>query len=278
MARLPYKGGRMPRLKANYYGPGLRVRFARIPHETPKNVLRHPLYLPVTLGDFTIEEEFEHRDYTTVGAGEFSAPAGGPATARRLRTTDLETLTIDWHKYARWLTNPHITPGRAREEINKIARSKRPFEILATIRILDGYPAEVRMFATIRRVTRTLKPGEKDTRYYTLEIKEWRDNSLTRRKAKEGPRTATLFASTTLYDLARIFYGSASMWREIARANGITNWGPSTPLVQSKRFVIGDKLTIPEIELRQVRVPGWRPEPTLRQVPVPGWRPPGGIG
>jgi hypothetical protein len=240
MARLPYKGGRMPRLKANYYGPGLRVRFARIPHETPKNVLRHPLYLPVTLGDFTIEEEFEHRDYTTVGAGEFSAPAGGPATARRLRTTDLETLTIDWHKYARWLTNPHITPGR--------------------------------------RVTRTLKPGEKDTRYYTLEIKEWRDNSLTRRKAKEGPRTATLFASTTLYDLARIFYGSASMWREIARANGITNWGPSTPLVQSKRFVIGDKLTIPEIELRQVRVPGWRPEPTLRQVPVPGWRPPGGIG
>lgn len=240
----------MAPLPPDFRGPGLRVRFRRLSGITPKTVLRDPLYLPVTLGEFTVDEVAEHRDYTTVAAGEFSTPAAGPPTARSLRTTTLDTLTIDWHRYARWLVNPRLSPAAAKRELYRILRYRRPFEVLAILQLGGGQPEELRMKATLRAINRTLRPGEADTRYYTIELKEWRDNTVERTGRGGGrdtlPTTATLTAETTLHSLATHFYSSAPEWRLIAAANGITSWGPGTPLADSRRFKVGDKVKIPK--------------------------------
>lgn len=254
MAKAPDPGYRIDPLPEGFRGPGLRVRFSRIRGVTRKGVLERPLYLPVALGEFTVEESAEHRDYSTVAAGEFSVPASGDKTARQLRTTELETLTIDWHRYARWLANTDVTPEEVREELERILRYRTPFQVLATLSLARGAPSEIRMRATLRSMRRTLRPGERDTRYFTLELKEWRDNRVTRRQhggkghghKHKLPTTAELTGATSLWSLARHFYGSASPeWRAIARANGIRHWGPKTPLVRMRRFKSGDKVKIP---------------------------------
>lgn len=238
-------------LPQSYRGPGFRVRLSSVKGATAKGLLTEPLYLPCILGDFDVEEEFDHADYDTVAAGEFSVPAAGPVTARRLRTTDLSTLTIDWHAYARFLVNPQLSPDEARRQLYAIGRSRSPFELLVAAQL--GIQEELRMKATMRSLSRTAKPGEADTRYYSMAIKEWRDNSLRRRAAGSGrstlPTTAKLTNKTTLNSLARHFYPDSPLkdgWRAIARANGITNWGPSTPLAKSKRWKVGDKIKIPK--------------------------------
>jgi nucleoid-associated protein YgaU len=245
----------------DYRGPGLRVRLTALPGITPKGVLTQPLYLPVVLGPFSFSEEADHREYTTVSAGEYSVPAAGPASARRLRSTSLETLTVDWHNYARWLVNPSLTPREARSELYRVLRSRQPFELLAILQLGSDEPEELRMKATLRAINRELRPGETDTRYYSLELREWRDASMERRGRgrREGhrsvsthrgerlPTTHRLTAETTLHSLSRNHYGVASGWRIIARENGIKNWGPATPIVQSKRWKVGDKVKIPKV-------------------------------
>lgn len=244
----------MPVLPEDFRGPGLRVRFKRIRGVTAKGVLESALYLPVVLNDFSFEETADHRDYTTVSAGEFSVPAPGPASARMLRTTSLETLTLDWYRFARWLVARGRDPQEVRAELFRIMRSRTPFELLAALDVHSG-PEELRMNATLRGISRVLRPGEADTRYYTLDVKEWRDNAVKRRgQGSSGrlPTTAKLTAQTTLSSLSKHFYGSGASWRLIAAANGIKSWGASTPLVESKRFKVGDKVKIPKPETASI--------------------------
>lgn len=233
-------------------GDGLRVRFAKVRGFTPKGVLDDALYLPVVLNEFTFSEEAAHQEYDTVAAGQFSVPAAGPATARQLRSTDFETLTLDWD--APWLARAGQDDQDVRRELYKVLRARAPFELLATLQLGRG-TEELRMKATLRSIERTLKPGERDTRYYTLALKEWRDPSVERRGAGSAgrghsslPTTAVLKADTTFTSLAGHYYGLASRayWAAIANANGLRSWGGNTPIVQSKRFKVGDKVKIPK--------------------------------
>lgn len=233
--------------------PGYRVRFAKIPGATAKGVLSADMYLPCILGEFDVSEEFEWRDYTTVGAGEFSAPAGGGTASRLLRSSDLETLTVDWHRLARFLTNPLITPEKVKSELYKLGRSRTPFSILI-VEQLGGGDEELRMNATLRGVRRVTRPGEADTRYYTLTIKEWRNNEVDRRGegggARKLPTTARLTAKTTLASLSRTFYPDLTVgegWRLIAAANKLTGWGANTAIVKHKKWKLGDKVKIPKV-------------------------------
>jgi hypothetical protein len=253
-------GGRFARLPESYRGEGLRVRFSRIPGETPKGVLTTALYLPVVIGEsFSVSEEAAFTDYETVGDGEFSQPRGGSSTARNLRTLDdVETLTLDWARYARWMTNPDVTETQLRRTLYGILRSRRPFEILATLQLGAG-AEELRMKATLRSVARTLKRGETDTRYYVLGIKEWREDSVERKgqKAAKGgdlPAKKKLTASTTCYSAAREFYdlhevSLAGAARAIRQANGLGSWGLNTPIAQAKKFKVGDSIKIPDTAL-----------------------------
>ncbi|HEX7088727.1 MAG TPA: hypothetical protein VF192_01245 [Longimicrobiales bacterium] len=228
-------------------GRGLRVRFSRMEGYTAKGVLSMPLYLPVVVGEFSFEETFEHREFQTHRAGQFSVPAQGPVTARQLRTTDLETLTIDWD----WpYLIQYVDPQEARRVLSAIARSRTPFELTATVQW--GGPEELRMFATIRSLRRTLKPGEADTRYWQIGISEFRRLTASRRTAGAGlrgrrlPTKHKITNTDTLESLSFDYYGSYSGWAHIGRANGMHKWGASTRLWKHPRWKVGSYIKIPE--------------------------------
>lgn len=226
----------------------LRVRLSRIAGETPRGVLDSPLYLPAVLGDFTVAEEASHTEYETHRAGRFSVAAGGTATARQLRTVDLQALTIDWQ--ASWAT--WTDPREVMNELSAVLRSRRPCELFAIQQW--GAPSELRMHVTLRRLERTLRPGEADTRYWSIAISEWR-NPRTRRASADSPRArwpktyalkaGSAFTSVTLMDLSETFYGYSGGWSVIGGANGLAAWGPRSPISRSGLFHVGSQLVIP---------------------------------
>lgn len=228
---------------------GLRVRLSRARGLTPRGVLDSPIWLPVVLGEFTVGESADHTDYDTHRAGEFSTPAQGGGRARKLRTTDLEMMALDWD--APWL-QWYRHPDGIKRELKKILRSKAPVKLLAQNRLQGGSDGdELRMLVTIRDTQRTLKPGEADARYWQLEIKEFREHSVRRLQSEEGrgyllPTKHILRDSDTLMELSQRYYGFHWGWRTIADANNIKNWGGETPIVKHDRWKNGDMLTIPK--------------------------------
>lgn len=232
-------------------GLGARVRLTRIHGETPSRILPIRLYLPAVLNEITITETAEFTDFQTHRRGEYSIPAQGGAHARNLRELPFDALTLDWH--APWLVayrKPHVI----QDELTNIIRSKKPVMLAIFVRPGGGHhTTEFRGPVTLRQVERTLRPGEADTRYWTIEFKEWRNlrgKRLSRlhprsKEFHEPPTTYRLRASTTLHWLSKHFYGSYKHWREIARANGIHHWGSRTALVKMHRYHVGDRIKIP---------------------------------
>lgn len=233
-----------------HLGPGLRVRLTALRGETPRGILTRRLYLPAVLNEVTLEESADHVEFTTHAHGEFSVPAQGGPQARRLRDLPFEFLTLDWA--ADWLVQWRH-PQVVQDELEAVLRSKRPVLLLAILRFGDGRPEEYRGPVTLRRTARTLKPGETDTRYWTLEFKEYRPLRAARLSTKSGKRAAHLPArfkltnDTTLEWLSKHFFGTTRYWLAIARHNGIKKWGQTTPLVKHSRFKVGDYIKIPEI-------------------------------
>lgn len=223
---------------------GLRVRLSRIPGETAKGVLRTPLYLPVVMGPFTVVEEAAHFEYDTHRSGQFSTPAQGPSSSRQLRDLGLDTLTLDWE--APWLE--YVDPRDFMNRVNAVLRARTPVTLLATLRF--GEPEEFRAPVTLRRTTRELRPGEADTRYWTLEVKEWRNASLSRRTADPKndnlPTRHRLTNTDTWASLAARYHHTTLSWRNIAKANGLAQWGSRTPIVNSSKFKVGDVVKIPK--------------------------------
>lgn len=224
---------------------GLRLRLRAIPGLTPKAILRSPLYLPVILGpDFEVAEEALHSDFETVGAGQFSSPAGG-RHAPQLKTLDFETLSLTWD--AKWLVYPDTTPEEVREELAEIIKSRKPVELFAHVGP-EGRGQELRMMATLRGCRRILRHGESDTRYYSLEWKQYRNIGVPRKGANGYaglPTTHSLKKDDTLRSLADRYYGTEAMWQFLASQNGITSWGGDDPLVKMNRYKEGSKIKVP---------------------------------
>lgn len=238
-------------------GPGLRVRFSAIRGVTSNRVLRRALYLPCILGDLELPEEFGITDYDTVSAGEFSTADSTDPTARRLRSVDLETLNVDWHRWARWSHNRGLSIEDLRDELTAIGRARTAFDVLATMQVAKGAPSMVRWPATMRELATTLKAGEADTRYWRIGLREWRDGSVERlgRGRSEGaarrklPTTIEITRATTLRSIARHFFGSdasiAAVARAVCKANGLGTWPSTKPLHEHKRLKVGSRVKVP---------------------------------
>jgi nucleoid-associated protein YgaU len=232
--------------------PGLVVKFSRIGGVTGKGVLRQPLILPAVTDDFAFTEEAAFEDYDTVTGGEYSQPAAWRgATRRRLRRLDITFLTVDFDP-------PWVQSRRDQATIRDAAfgmlRGRTPVRMEANVYPDPGY-TELEMNVTIRSITRTLRPGLAQARYFDLAVTEWRDNAIQRRSSTASrrrgtvslPTTHTLAAGDTLMGLSERYYGFFGGWRQIAQENGLGHWGPNTPLQQIGGSRVGrTKLRIPE--------------------------------
>lgn len=96
----------------------------------------------------------------------------------------------------------------------------------------------------------TYKEGQKDV-YINWTFREYRETTMTsvaslsvredtglndRPDTQETPRTVTVKKGTTLWDLARKYYGDGTCWKKIAEANGNIN---------ERKLKIGMELVIP---------------------------------
>lgn len=229
---------------------GLRLRLKPEPGVTPKKALRRPIYLPVVIGeDFEWSEDFAWEDFQTVGAGEFSSPPPGKRS-KLLAGTDLETLAMYWDPD--WMTFRDQDPDELRSDLLRIGRRHIPFRLVATLSPRDfGYERPVfRTLATLRSFGQRLPKGETDSRYYALSFREYRELSIKRRRHGgkiDLPTKHELKEGDTFRRLARRYYGKeAPLWKFLARRNGLEKWGGNDPIVDSKKFRVGDKVRIPE--------------------------------
>jgi hypothetical protein len=227
---------------------GVRVRLSRIPGHTSRSTLSERIYLPALLNEFALDEDGAHIDYDTIDAGEFSVPQFGEGRSKRkLRSSDLEALTLYWP--APWLHPSQQDPDEIEAALYRILRSREPVEILVRLHQIGWDDTLVRMKATFRNVRLVVKPGEADAKYWQIPIKEWRARGVDRRGASDRgvklPTSHRLDGNDTLESLSKRYYGSKEGWRAIAAANGLKKWGRATPLVDSKRYKVGSKVKIP---------------------------------
>lgn len=227
---------------------GLTARFTAIDGLTPKGVLRVPLVLPAILGDFEHDEEASFFEYETVADGEFSMPAAGDKTARKLRAVDMEVLTTEveypWLKSTRSM-------WAVRDEIYAVLRARRPFALVVTMEDIKSTKeptmhTELIMNATLRSVRRSLRHGQPGQRYYALTLREWRDNALERRaSSRRFPLKHKLTRIDTLESLSKKYYGTARHARHLGEASGMRRWGLSTRIWEHPKFKVGDQIKIP---------------------------------
>lgn len=227
--------------------PGLHARLRRVSDLTPHTVLRQPFHLPVVIGsDFTTEEEALWEEFDTVSSGRYAQAAAGEH-GEALQTVSVEALTMTWDPG--WLTEPHVNPKEVLNTLRRILRKRAVFDLLVVQKPNNFFGAEFSGYASLRRLSITARRGEPDTRYLQMDISSHRRMSARRRrhgKASNLPTTVELDKNDTLRSLAGHFYGSGEYWRLIANANGISNWGSETPLVQMNRYKPGDRIKIPE--------------------------------
>ena len=239
----------------------LQVRLQRIPGVTPKSVLRKSIIFGVILDDFEWQDSADWRDFTTVSAGQRTQAVGGKGTAgRNLRSLSMEVLTQWGHRLS--FENARGSGGNdTRRELHAIVRTRAPFRFVATMnRAFDSDPAELRMDATIRSLTRRTAHGEPDSRYLGLEIVEYRSVTVDRRsrsKSDRFPLRHKLEPGDTLRSLAKHYWKHKGVdWVIIKRANfslddrafvgRMKGLGPDDPLVAPGRYKAGDRIKIPE--------------------------------
>jgi hypothetical protein len=233
-------------------GPGMRVRLETIPGFTARRLRRVlPFHFQAPpLDQFEWGGGFNWQDYDTVTAGQFSQPQ-----SRMLRTFSFQTIFTDvkypWtlRKEQGYTPNPMTLTRR----LMQIAEAGTP------IRFTCGQPVlweinDLDLAVTLREVRPVEKSGEIDARYVTLTFVEFRHPRLPRFGSAAPPGKklpATLLVRTlpmgrrTLYALAKFYYGSQSLWRRIAKANGMTNLSPTVDLRHRYRKQRNKKITIP---------------------------------
>lgn len=247
---------------------GLKVRLQAIKGVTPKNLLKTPYYFQCPPTD-TISYSYGHNSQvyttipTTMSGGDYKRIGG-----KKLRTIAFSTLIVDTAQSFVLASHLDANVSAEQDDITSLLHGM--------IKLAEGYKSEppvfhllishdwrshveIAMQATLPDLSIEERGGETDARYLSVTFEQWRepfttDQSLKRRRAggKDFPITIMLKAGDTLYSLAHHYYGKKGAGRPgaqaIAKQNAITDWGFATPLVNMKRYKVGSKLVIPEVE------------------------------
>lgn len=229
---------------------GMRLIFAPVKGESPMSLFQDGpfVFQCPPLEEFLEQFAYNHADFMTAYAGERSRPQG-----RQLETIQFDTLWLDdgsRNHAPDWaIVKKAVDPIAAKSRLKALLYSGKPIWMLAH-QMPVWHKYDLRMKVTLRSVTSMEKSGELDARYFGIQVREWRDSELQEKKldgsdAKGGKPhgadarervlgrvlVATLPArEDSLYGLATEYYGSVTMWRSIAKANGITGVGPSESL------------------------------------------------
>lgn len=237
------------------WGPRLAVRLRHAKGLTRRDVLRQPIYIPAIIGDDQEDSrDAGWQDIDTIGAGQFSVPSAGKH-APKLRTWQREFLVMNWDP--KWMLYKGQDPRHVIREFERVLDSRTPVHYLEWMKPpIRGFGGpEFSGLVTLRNLTRRQTHGEADTRYLTIQITEFRDMRIGRRRHGGGrgshhhgrlPTTHKINSFDTLRLLAHHYYGEGSLWRLIAHANGIKHWGSEDPLVDMQRYKVGDKVRIPK--------------------------------
>jgi hypothetical protein len=253
LARIARQNPTLPRLPRPHREPklsgGLVVRLERIVGVTSAGVLDDPFVFQVPpINVFPINRSYPKPTYDTVGNVQM-----GRKGVVQLRTISYQTLFCDdpWNWTLLHADGYVPDPLAMLEELDEIGRAQEPFWLTArNPRFRDGY--DVNWAAWLTDLNSEIRDGEPDARYVTVGFTEFRDASLkTRQLPGGGGRAARLPVTlradqlpsnrNTLYELATFYYGTASEWRRIAKANGLTKRNPSSDL----RGLGHRKITVP---------------------------------
>lgn len=236
---------------------GLKIKLTRVAGLTPANVLDTPYYFQCPPEDeVTLSFGHSSTDYTVIPSqddGDFQRVGG-----RQLRTAAFSTLVVDWggfilaDHFARNFDAGTFTIETLVNNLIEVSEKGAIFRVTASHNLRG---VEWSWLATLPDLGVVERAGEIDARFLNITFKEWRKgiSQAKRVGGKTWPKTHVLTKTDTLYNLARHYYGKTGAGRPgataIAKANKIRNWGFGTPLVNSKRFKVGDKIKIPEMKI-----------------------------
>jgi hypothetical protein len=253
--RLGSEGPNTPHPPHHPQALGLRVILSPIDGVTPASLMKKPfLFQAPPLNDFTEEMAYNHGDYMTAFSGERSRPMG-----RQLETINLSTLWLDDgsrdHAPDWALVKKAKDPIVVKNQLKALLYAGSPMWLMIHQMPL-WHRYDLKVMVTIRSFTSQEKEGENDARYFNFQFREWRTTDVRTKgqgatRNRVGPHGTNVTVKNlppnrdTLYELAKYYYGSASQWKVIAKANGLTNITGTTNLKTRFAKTPSKKLHLP---------------------------------
>jgi len=250
--------------------PGLRISMSAIPGVTrgdAAKALAEPyLFQCPPTEQLDIPRTFSFNRRTTYQGRTRVTRGGSQPLALSFTTVVLEP----------GVSNLQVTDDHDVDQL--VSRLERICDAGWPFQLHIGHPydrvAELSMYAVLEGVTRSLKMGEDDARYLSMQFVEWRQESLQVRTGKSPfPYTIVLRRDgsysvpndpergtarqifnthdepLTLKVIAKYAYGKPTLGQHIARAQKppLRHWGSNEQLIKHPRFKKhGGKIVVPE--------------------------------
>lgn len=217
----------VPAPPAEAIAHGLIVKLTRVEGLTPKGILTQPfVFQAAPLGTLPISRSYSQTTYDTVGGKQQARPG-----VVQLRSTTFQTIFTDdpWD----W-TQLHGS-GFVPDPIQMLQTLEDIGEANAYFKLTVRNPAmrdrnDISWLAALTGLNSEERDGEPDARYVTVDFLEYRKTSITTKKRPGGGSRSSKLpvkltcknlpaSRNTLRELAVYYYGAASEWRRIAKAN-----------------------------------------------------------
>jgi hypothetical protein len=222
---------------------GLKLILRRATGLTPVNRLHVPMRFqcPPT-GEFSRDWAFEWARFQTLRVGERSRPQGKPLKTWQISTMLMDEAAAETADFVIWEGDPD--PQRTIAELAILlgddpatdAAKPVPFRLTITQDSVWGSAGPERYIvnsvAVLSGMRATQRPGEVGVEFIDLTFDEFDPLEIERMRRGDKPGgqdTYRLGSGDDLYVVSLRVYRDPSLWRTIAKANGMTNVSPGDP-------------------------------------------------